>query len=104
MKLSTAKRTATGGILFVWPTEERKSLRPLQVDKPLYIIEERIVTKAELISIHGSCYSVSPALERRKVRYCRYENFFIEILDGSRIVYQIELAVGRGEQVVSDRH
>ena len=93
----------TGEVPFTRLPEERKYLKPLDIDRSQYIIEERMATKTQLISIDGNRYSVPPAFARRKVRYRRYENI-IEILDGDKVIDHIDLVTGRGQQIVLDRH
>lgn len=83
--------------------QERAFLQPLTVAQPLCIIEERRVTKTQLISVEGNTYSVPPVFAQKKVRYRRYEDR-IELLDGDEVVDTIRLVAGRGRRCIDDRH
>jgi transposase len=83
--------------------DEAKYLQSLELEKPLFILENRKATKTQLISIEGNKYSVPPQFARKRIAYRRYEDR-IELLDDREVVEQIELMVGKGKELIQDHH
>ncbi len=93
----------TGEVPFERLSQERQYLQPVRVKQPLFIVETRKATKTQLISIDGNKYSVPVQFARKRVKYRRYEDR-IELLEDDKLVDTVQLAAGKGKNIIQDRH
>lgn len=85
----------TGEVSFERLAEEWHYLQLLTIKEPLFILEDRNVTKTQLVSLDGNKYSVPVQFARKQVRYRRFEDR-IELLHEGEVIDTIELITGKG--------